>query len=152
MSGATVDRGASAVAAGLTTAAALLVLALAADAASAAKLRGEVVSGDRALKSIPVKVYRSGKADTTQLGRGVTDRRGRFRLRYAKPSNPDAVAYLVAGKGAGIRLAATLGAPAATPAKVVVNELTTAATGYAFASSSAAAGSPAPPPIRGTRR
>ena len=41
--------------------------------------------------------------------------------------------YLIAGEGAGIRLAATLGAPAVAPSRVVVNELTTTATGYAFA-------------------
>lgn len=115
----------------------LSAVALAAPAAASAAtttLSGTVASGGRALDATPVKVFRAGGADgrVSRLGRGVSDERGRFRLRYREPGDADAVLYAIAGKGAGIRLAATLGLGSAKRG-VTINELTTAATGYAFA-------------------
>ncbi len=103
-------------------------------AASSSRVHGVVESGSRQLDSVRVKAYRSGGAggQTKLLGVTTTDGRGRFSMRVREPSSADAVVYLTAGSHSGIRLAATLGA-APVPSSVVVNELTTTATGYAFA-------------------
>ena len=81
-----------------------------------------------------MKLYRAGGADgkPTQLGRATSDRLGSFSIRFTEPRSPNAVLYMTAGRGSGIRLAATLGAPPVTR-QVVINERTTAATGYALA-------------------
>lgn len=102
--------------------------------ARSVELDGVAESAGRPLGSVPVKAYRSGGSDgeTELLGVTRTGPTGRFALRIRQPSSPDAVVYLTAGKGAGIRLAATLGS-APVPRRAVLNELTTAATGYAFA-------------------
>lgn len=114
-------------------------LALTTGQAAAERVGGTVESGDRTVDRAPVKLYRTGEAggDTRLLGRDLTDRRGRFRIRY-RSSDPADVLYLTVGRKSGIRLAATLG-PAfdldgrRRPRNVVVNERTTVATGYAFA-------------------
>jgi len=124
--------------AGLAIALCAAGFGLAAGPASAAKVGGTVESGKRSIDRAPVKLYSTGEAggDTKLLGRDVSDRRGRFSIRYS--SAADAILYLTVGRKSGIRLAATLG-PAfdldgrPRPRRVVVNERTTVATGYAFA-------------------
>jgi sugar lactone lactonase YvrE len=100
-----------------------------AHAAGERELQGSVMSGRVALAGASVTLYRAGATPgiATVLGRAVSDRRGRFSVDYRQPRSPDAVLYVTAG-----RLAATLGARP-TARRVVVNELTTVATGYAFA-------------------
>ncbi len=99
-----------------------------------ATLRGKVVSGAVPLVRTPVSVQVSGiaKGRSQRLARTVTDGRGRFELAFRKPGRRGAVLYVVAGRGAAVRLAATLGS-GRLPGRIVVNELTTAATGYALA-------------------
>lgn len=113
---------------------ALLLVLPAAASAEATTLKGTVASGGRALEATPVKVYRAGGADgqITLLGRGVSNATGRFHLRYRDPADDEAVLYAIAGKGGEVRLAATLGLGSAKH-RATLNELTTAATGYAFA-------------------
>lgn len=118
-----------------------LAVALAAAAAGAAQpasaagtLQGHVVSGKQPLEGVPVSVYRAGGASSgpRRLGRAVTDRRGRFQLSYRAPGGREPVLYAIAGRRGAVRLAATLGVGRA-PARVVLNELTTVATGFALA-------------------
>lgn len=114
------------------------------------KLSGRVVSGKLPLARTPVSLQVSGVAEgrSRRIGRTVTNRRGQFALRYRKPRRAGAVLYVTAGRGAAIRLAATLGTGRA-PRRIVVNELTTAATGYAlaqFVSRRGEIGGPAPGP------
>jgi sugar lactone lactonase YvrE len=115
--------------------AALALASLAgAEHAAAAKLRGEVVSGRVKLGSTPVTLYRAGSADSepVRLGRSRTRGNSSFKLSYRPPHRSGAVLYLIAGRGAAVRLASVLGTRR-FPRKVVVNEHTTVATGYALA-------------------
>lgn len=66
------------------------------------------------------------------LSRTVTDEAGRFELAYRAPRSEDSVLYLVARQGAVV-LATVLGPKALAHERAVVNELTTVASGYAFA-------------------
>ena len=100
-----------------------------------ASLRGEVLSGDMPLASTPVTLYRTPTAGTgaaIPLGRSQTAADGSFRISYPPQHNPKAVLYLIAGRGAAVRLASVLGA-APVPSTVVVNERTTVAAGFALA-------------------
>ncbi|MBX5443497.1 MAG: hypothetical protein IRZ32_18460 [Solirubrobacteraceae bacterium] len=108
--------------------------AAAAGPASAATLHGEVRSGHRALAGQTVALHLAGTVpgQATTLAETVTDRRGRFRLRYAAPPGRGAVLYATAGPGRAVRLAASLGTPP-VPRRVVLTELTTVAAGFAYA-------------------
>lgn len=126
--------------------------ALLSEPAAAAQRRvvkGAVTSGIHVLSKRSVVVYAAGGSDSgpVRLGAGVSDRRGRFRFAYREPSGSGRVLYLTAGRGSGVELAATLGAPPA-PRTVVVDELTTVATGYALAQFTAGGriGGPKPGP------
>ncbi len=66
------------------------------------------------------------------LGRTITDEAGKFGLVYISPQNEESVLYLVARRGAAV-LATALGPQVLAPGRAVLNELTTVATGYAFA-------------------
>ena len=124
----------------LTVTAAIAALAMvgaprAAAAEPQASLRGEVLSGDMPLASTPVTLYRTPTAGTgaaIPLGRSQTAADGSFRISYPPQHNPKAVLYLIAGRGAAVRLASVLGA-APVPSTVVVNERTTVAAGFALA-------------------
>jgi hypothetical protein len=124
----------------MTAALGALVLALAlaslgsAEQAAAATLRGKVMSGGKKLDSVPVTLYRAGKGSSgpKQLAESRTRKSGVFALDYRAPRRKVAVLYLVAGRGAGVRLAAVLGTPR-FPRSTVLNERTTVAAGYALA-------------------
>ncbi len=105
-----------------------------AEAAAAATLRGKVASKGKTLASVPVTLYRAGKASSgpTRLAESRTGQDGGFKLNYRAPRRPVAVLYLIAGHGAVVRLAAVLGTPR-FPRRAVVNEHTTVAAGYALA-------------------
>lgn len=112
----------------------LLAAAGAAQPAGAAQLAGTVQSGSVPLPGTPVTLYRAASAANgtpRALGGAVTDARGRFTISY-RDARAGAVLYLTAGTRSAVRLAAMLG-PAPRPRRVVVNELTTAATGFALA-------------------
>ncbi|NLT06909.1 MAG: hypothetical protein GXY03_11455 [Solirubrobacterales bacterium] len=137
---------------------ALAALALGAVLATPATARqtvdGRVLSGLQPLAGATVAVHATGVAQgrSRQLGRTVTDRRGRFRLSYRAPRRAGAAIYLTAGRGAAVRLAATLGWGARVPGRAVVNELTTVAAGYAlaqFVSPRGTIGGPHPGPRNG---
>lgn len=102
--------------------------------AGAATLTGAVRSAERPLPGLRVTLHQAGGAETSArtIGRTTTGSDGRFTMTYPRPTGNGAVLYVTAARGAAVRLAVTLG-PAPTPRRVVVNELTTAATGYAFA-------------------
>ncbi|MCB0866606.1 MAG: hypothetical protein KDB58_12905 [Solirubrobacterales bacterium] len=114
--------------------AAACTLLLATGNAAATELRGEVASGGEKLGSTPVNLYRAGSAKSgpERLGQSRTGRDGAFAISYREPKGSKAVLYLTAGKGQAVRLASVLGVGGA-PRKVVVNEHTTVAMGYALA-------------------
>ncbi len=102
-----------------------------------ALLTGKVVSADVPLASVPVTLYRTASpagvpAAPVPLGSSVTAANGSFRISYRAQHHPGTVLYLIAGQGAAVRLAAVLGVPP-VPRKVVVNERTTVAMGFALA-------------------
>jgi len=91
-----------------------------------------VLSGKGPLRSTPVVLYgvKPGKhKHPFVLARSRTRSDGTFRLRYRASK---AILYLLAGKGAAVRLASVLGKSPA-PSQVVVNERTTVASGFALA-------------------
>jgi hypothetical protein len=73
-----------------------------------------------------------GEASARLLGRTITDRSGRFAFVYDEPESESSVLYLLAHRGP-IVLASALGPKRLAPNRVVVNERTTVATGFAFA-------------------
>ncbi len=91
-------------------------------------------SGDVALGRAHVDLWLAGSTpgQSARLAGGAADAHGRFRLRYAEPSSAGALLYVTVSQGGGVRLAATLGAPPA-PHRIVVDELTTVATGFSQA-------------------
>ena len=94
-----------------------------------------MLSGDVRLTSTPVTLYRTSPAGTgaaIPLGRSQTRADGSFEISYPAQHDSDAVLYLIAGRGAAVRLAAVLGT-APVPSTVVVNERTTVAAGFALA-------------------
>lgn len=113
--------------------AALSLLAAAPAGAAERTLTGTVASGPIPLAGVPVSLYRAAGASGApqRLGGAVTDARGRFALSYRAPRDGRAVLYALAGTRADVRLAAALGPRA--PREIVVNELTTAAAGFALA-------------------
>jgi sugar lactone lactonase YvrE len=119
----------------LAIAAALLAIGVLPGPAGAARLRGTVESGNRPIGGLTVSVYRSAPGERPRvLARSRSSRTGRFALRFRPNLGGGALLYLLAGEGTGppTRLATTLGT-ADIPKRVIVNELTTVATGYAFA-------------------
>lgn len=121
----------------LAAATSLLALALApagADAAETTILRGKATSAEQPIAGAPVTVYEAAgaKGRPHVLGRGRTDRKGRFVIEHHRPLSANSPVYALVGRGAAVRLAATLGMRP-LPRRVVINELTTAATGYALA-------------------
>ena len=105
-----------------------------ADDASAAKVRGQVKSGNAKLGSMPVTLYQAGtqKNGAKELAAGRTRSNGRFGLKYDKPGRSNAVLYLTVGKGGAVRLATVLGT-SPFPSRLLVNERTTVAAGFALA-------------------
>jgi len=131
----------------LPAALALMAVPAAAAPAPGAVLEGRVHSGHRALGGEAVTLHLAGTTpgQATTLGRTVADRHGRFRLRYASPAGRGPLLYVTAGPGRRVRLAASLGAPPA-PRRIVVDELTTVAAGFAFAQFTAGGRIGGPPP------
>jgi streptogramin lyase len=87
------------------------------------------------LASTPVTLYRTppqGSGTAVALGRSQTRTDGSFDISYRPERGSSAVLYLIAGRGAAVRLASVLG-PAPVPGAVVVNERTTVAAGFALA-------------------
>jgi hypothetical protein len=112
----------------------VLAVAGAHAAGSRSTLRGSVLSGRTPLISMTVTLYRSASAGgaSVALGSSRTGADGSFRIVYPAQRPSTAVLYLIAGRGAAVRLSSVLGA-APAPARVVVNERTTVATGFALA-------------------
>ncbi|MEV2277216.1 hypothetical protein AB0I72_16690 [Nocardiopsis sp. NPDC049922] len=110
-----------------------------------ARQLGTVTHGGEPLAGARVRLYRAGDgwdAPATVLGSARSTPDGRFEIRYRRPSNPDAVLYLVADgdpRGQGYRdtdrdpvsMAAVL--PASPRSRAVVNERTTVATAFSMA-------------------
>ncbi|WP_043405081.1 NHL repeat-containing protein [Streptomyces pluripotens] len=111
--------------------------------------RGVVRSGSRPIAAAEVTLLRAGDhagAGATPLARTRSDAHGRFNLAYRVPRDPDAVLYLTADTGPSrtpgrhrhghrvrpVRLVAMLG-QGKPPGKVVLNERTTVAAGFAMA-------------------
>ncbi len=116
--------------AGLGLAAA--VAPMGADAAAHPRIQGQVLSGKGPLRSTPVALYgvKPGKHEHPfVLARSRTRSDGTFGLRYRESK---AILYLLAGKGAAVRLATVLGRSPG-PSQVIVNERTTVASGFALA-------------------
>ncbi len=108
--------------------------------ANAEQQKGIVASGLSPVAGSVVTLYQAGtvRGDSAlPLGSAVTDRLGRFTIRYKAPQDNSCVLYLIADgeKGrphAGVRLATVLGAGQAGTS-VVINERTTVATAYTMA-------------------
>ena len=142
-------------------AASALVMAIAVSSAAtkaaaleARTVAGTVVGGDVPLASLAVALYRTTAGSAVQIGDAVTDRAGRFSIRYTPPAERDVVLYLFARRGP-LAMATTLGSlsmptravepdgiaaksgaePAAADlaTNVVINERTTVAMAYALA-------------------
>jgi len=100
-----------------------------------ATLTGEVLSGGVPLAATRITLYRTtsdGVDAPIALGTSRTRSDGSFEISYPTQRRSNAVLYLIAGRGAAVRLASVLGtAPA--PRTVVVNERTTVAAGFALA-------------------
>ena len=100
-----------------------------------ATVTGEVLSGGMPLASTVVTLYRtrvSGTGGPVVLGMSRTSAGGSFVISYPAQRRSAAVLYVIAGRGAAVRLAAVLGL-APVPGRVVVNERTTVAAGVALA-------------------
>jgi len=98
------------------------------------QLIGTVRSGNVGLAGYTVSLYASfvDRADGWQfLGLGVSDANGEFQISYDLPSERS-VLIVQADRGP-VTLASAIGYGADVPARVVVNERTTVATGNAFA-------------------
>ncbi|HEX5194429.1 MAG TPA: hypothetical protein VFW09_16660 [Solirubrobacteraceae bacterium] len=107
----------------------------AASLAHRAVLKGELRSARRPLAFTRVTLYRAasrGERRATVLGTARSCADGSFAISYRSRPGPAGILYVVAGRGARVRLAAALG-PAPVPRKIVVNERTTVAAGFALA-------------------
>jgi hypothetical protein len=96
---------------------------------------GRALGGGKPLGSTRVTLYRTasnGSGRRVALGDALTRADGSFSISYAAESRSNAVLYLLVGKSSAVRLAAVLGA-ASVPRRVVVNERTTVAMGFALA-------------------
>jgi len=77
-----------------------------------------------------VTIYQTRDGEPKSLGAGTSDGNGHFRIDLPADDS-DGIRYAVARKGNTIELAAVIGS--LTPPSIVVNEMTTVATGYAMA-------------------
>jgi hypothetical protein len=110
----------------------LLPAGTAANGPPSDQLAGQALSAGVPLGSTRVTLYRTGANGPVALGSAVTRADGSFRISYPKRLPAGDVLYVLAGNGAAVRLAAALGS-APAPAKVVLNERTTVAMGFALA-------------------
>ena len=111
--------------------------AASAAAASRATLSGTAVSGSAPPPGFTVALYATSSDSAaggtpTVLARSVTGAGGAFTLRYRNDLPTGTVAYVLVRRGNTVRLATALGT-APLPARIVVNERTTVATGFALA-------------------
>lgn len=97
-----------------------------------ATLRGEVLSGGVPVAAARVTLFRASNAAPVPLAGSVTHVDGSFTLAYPRQQHAGSVLYVVVGRPRAVRLAAVLGTPPA-PNRVVVNERTTVAAGFALA-------------------
>lgn len=100
--------------------------------APAATLRGEVLSGGVPVAAARITLFRASDAAPVLLASSVTRVDGSFTLAYPMQQHSGSVLYVVVGRPRAVRLAAVLGTPPA-PNRVVVNERTTVAAGFALA-------------------
>ncbi len=102
--------------------------------AGAAKIHGVVESKGKELGGVTVGLYRAGDASSApkRLAASRTGGDGSFKLRYAAPRSSRAVLYLIAGRGAAVKLASAIGTPR-FPRQAVLNERTTVAAGFGLA-------------------
>ena len=106
--------------------------AVSAAAGTRASVSGTALSGRLPLSGLSITLYATGGGrGPSVLARGVTRRDGRFTLVFNPRLRRGAVTYLLARRGV-VRLASALGAPP-LPRRVVINERTTVATGFALA-------------------
>jgi hypothetical protein len=96
-------------------------------------LSGAVMSGRLGSSGAAVTLYATGAGrGPSVLGRAVTRRNGTFTLAYDPRLRRGAVTYVLARRGGVVRLATALGA-SRLPRRIVVNERTTVAAGFALA-------------------
>lgn len=100
--------------------------------APVATLRGEVLSGGVPVAAARITLFRASDAAPVLLAGSVTRVDGSFTLAYPMQQHSGSVLYVVVGRPRAVRLAAVLGTPPA-PNRVVVNERTTVAAGFALA-------------------
>lgn len=107
---------------------------------------GFVMSGDQPIGSSTVTLFRTGTAKgIKELGSAVSDSSGFFSISYNRPSDPNAVLYLIAGSDLitlsqqtrssdfNFVLLATVLGQLPVQSEIVINERTTVATAYAMA-------------------
>lgn len=95
-------------------------------------LSGKLVSVHRPLPGLFVTAYAGGAARPRVLGHGKSRADGTFTIVYNRALATNQVVYLLAGDGRLVRLASVLGT-SPPPARVVLNERTTVAAGFALA-------------------
>jgi DNA-binding beta-propeller fold protein YncE len=78
------------------------------------------------------RAARNGRSRPQRLARTVTGTDGSFDMSFHAPGSEDSVLYLVAERQA-VTLATVLGPPSLAPDRVIVNERTTVASGFALA-------------------
>lgn len=97
-------------------------------------LEGTVASGGgfakQAIAGARVTVYQAYLGGNRLLASGTSDQGGRFEFRL-KANPDDGILYAVARKGAKVKLMSIIGT--AVPGHIVINEMTTVASAYAFA-------------------
>lgn len=121
-------------------------LAATADASPLTSVNGVVESGDAGLRAYGVELFATRSpphAYAQRLGRATTSSVGQFRIDFEMPSGSDSVLYLVARRGPVALASALVASPnpmavaaprsAARPTRVVINERTTVAVGFALA-------------------
>ena len=111
-----------------------LIAAANLNAAHFLTLRGSVATDGTGLEGYEVSLVASfvgPVGDTRVLGSDTTDAFGEFEIRYRLPARLRPILFVRAEKGPAMLASAIGRAPAVDP--VVVNELTTVATGFAFA-------------------
>jgi DNA-binding beta-propeller fold protein YncE len=112
----------------------ILIAAAKVSAAPFLTVRGSVESGESGLEGYKVSLLATfvGAVTRTQvLGRGTTGGFGEFEIHYGLPAKSRPILFILAEKGSAMLASAIGRAPLVGP--VVINELTTVATGFAFA-------------------
>jgi len=126
---------------------ALLACATGAQASSAATISGTVMKHTANAAGQSVTLYAAGASRATELGRATTNSAGQFTINYTTPARALDVLYVQStGNGAAVtgrraavsaaamrRQMAVVGLAAAPADKVLVNERTTVASGFALA-------------------